>query len=449
MNFPQDFVWGVATSSYQIEGATREDGRGESIWDRFSHTPGKVMGMENGDVACDHYHRYEEDIALLKQIGVDSYRFSIAWPRLFPTGEGELNGKGLDFYKRLIEKLLQNGIQPLVTLYHWDLPQKLQDKGGWVNRDTAYRFQEYAATVFRHLGDLVTMWTTHNEPWCASFLGYGKGEHAPGIQDHYAAVQASHHLLLSHGLAVQAFRESGKNGRIGITLNLSAAYPATDDEEDQKAARIWDGYFNRWFLDPVLKGEYPQDMVELYSRYQPLDFIFDGDLETISVPIDFLGINYYSRSVLTAEDPDPILGVGHQKPVLPTTDMGWEVYPEGLYDLLTRIKREYKPIDLYITENGAAYPDELKDGEVEDWDRVDYLKTHFEAAERAIREGVPLKGYYVWSLMDNFEWAYGYSKRFGIVYVDFRTQERTLKKSGKWFASFLANRKRSIDGVYE
>lgn len=443
--FPKDFVWGVATSSYQIEGAAYEDGRGESIWDRFCQTPGKVDNFDNGDVANDHYHLYKEDVALMKGIGVDSYRFSIAWPRIFPSGEGKPNEKGMDFYKRLVESLLEKGITPAATMYHWDLPQLLQDKGGWCNRDTVYRFEEYAAYLYSQLGDTVPLWITHNEPWCASFLGYGNGHHAPGITDNHSAVKASHHLLLSHGLAVKAFRESGLSGQIGITLNLTATHPAFDRVEDVQAARTFDGYFNRWFMDPVLKGAYPDDMVSLYSRYKALDYILPGDLQAISAPIDFLGINYYSRGVVKANPNDKWLGVGHVPSTLPLTDMGWEIYPLGLYELLTRIAVEHPALPLYVTENGAAFPDRLEDGQVRDADRIEFLKAHFDEALRAIEAGVPLKGYYVWSLMDNFEWAFGYAKRFGIVHVDFETQKRTLKDSAKWYQQWIQTEKKAVD----
>lgn len=439
--FPKDFVWGVATSSFQIEGAAKEDGRGESIWDRFCQTPGKVANFENGDVANDHYHLYKEDVAMMKELGVDSYRFSIAWPRIFPSGEGKANDKGLDFYKRLVEELHGQGIKPAATLYHWDLPQLLQDKGGWCNRDTALRFAEYAAYMFEKLGDSVPLWITHNEPWCASFLSYGIGHHAPGITDNHSAVKASHHLLLSHGLAVQAYRELGLQGDIGITLNLEAVHPASNREEDIQAAMRRDGYFNRWFLDPVFKGAYPKDMVDLYSRYRPLDYITPDDLQIISSPIDFLGINYYSRSVVQSDPNEKWLGVGHVPSTLPLTDMGWEIYPQGLYELLTRIQSDYPSIPLYVTENGAAFADKLENGQVHDKDRVEFIQTHFDQASRAIESGVPLKGYYVWSLMDNFEWAFGYAKRFGILYVDFDTQERTLKDSAIWYKNWIAAQK--------
>lgn len=432
MKFPRDFRWGVATASYQIEGAAQEDGRGESIWDRFSRTPGKVLHGHTGDVACDHYHRYKEDVALMAELGVDSYRFSIAWPRIYPAGKGELNPKGLDFYKRLVDELLQRGIEPMATLYHWDLPQVLEDKGGWLNRDTAYYFRDYAVTMFEELGDTVKLWITLNEPWCSAYLGYGNGVHAPGKSDLNWYLQAAHILLLAHGLALQAYRELNLPGEIGITLNLSPQYPASPSREDGEACRRADGFLNRWFLDPLFAGFYPQDMPEFLTAVAP--HIQPGDFDLISAPQDFLGINYYSRGIIKAAGKD---GYEALPPAGPVTHMGWEVYPEGLYDLLLRVHRDYGPIPLYITENGAAYPDQLVEGRVADPERTAYLREHFAQAARALEAGVPLKGYYVWSFLDNFEWAFGYERRFGIVYVDFQTQARIIKDSGRWYQSFL------------
>ena len=432
MKFPQDFKWGVATASYQIEGAVHEDGRGESIWDRFSRTPGKVLHGHTGDVACNHYHLYREDVALMKELGVDSYRFSIAWPRIYPTGKGQVNQRGLDFYKRLVEELLNSGIEPAATLYHWDLPQALEDQGGWLNRDTARYFQDYAQTMFEQLGDAVKLWITLNEPWCSAYLGYGNGVHAPGKSDPNWYLYAAHHLLLAHGLALQAFTSLNLPGEIGITLNLSPQYPASDSPQDREAARKADGFQNRWYLDPLFNGFYPQDMPEFLSvvaaKIQP------GDFDLISGDLDFLGINYYSRGVVKADGRG---GYQALPPAGPVTHMGWEVYPRGLYDLLLRLHEDYGPIPLYITENGAAYPDVLEQGRVHDPERTAYLEQHFAQAARAIEAGVPLKGYYVWSLLDNFEWAFGYERRFGIVYVDFETQERIVKDSGRWYQSFL------------
>ena len=432
MKFPQDFKWGVATASYQIEGAAHEDGRGESIWDRFSRTPGKVLNGHTGDTACNHYHLYKEDVALMKELGVNSYRFSIAWPRIYPTGKGQVNQRGLDFYKRLVEELLNSGIEPAATLYHWDLPQALEDQGGWLNRDTARYFQDYAQTMFEQLGDAVKLWITLNEPWCSAYLGYGNGVHAPGKSDPNWYLYAAHHLLLAHGLALQAFTSLNLPGEIGITLNLSPQYPASDSPQDREAARKADGFQNRWYLDPLFNGFYPQDMPEFLSvvaaKIQP------GDFDLISGDLDFLGINYYSRGVVKADGRG---GYQALPPAGPVTHMGWEVYPRGLYDLLLRLHEDYGPIPLYITENGAAYPDVLEQGRVHDPERTAYLEQHFAQAARAIEAGVPLKGYYVWSLLDNFEWAFGYERRFGIVYVDFETQERIVKDSGRWYQSFL------------
>ncbi len=435
--FPNGFVWGAATASYQIEGAANEDGRGESIWDRFSHTPGNVLNGDTGDVADDHYHRWPQDVALMQSLGLKAYRFSIAWPRVIPDGIGAVNAAGLDFYDRLVDGLLAAGIEPFVTLYHWDLPQALQDRGGWPNRDSVAWFADYVAVVSRRLSDRVRYWITHNEPWVVAFVGHLMGVHAPGMRDPKAALQAAHHLLLSHGQAVSILRRNGNGAQVGITLNLSWVDPASDRPADIEAARRQDGYVNRMFLDPVFKGSYPSDFMELCGDLAPR--IEEGDLQQISAPIDFLGVNYYSRSVV-ADDPNiPIL---RARAVLPPeaeyTEMGWEVYPEGLYRLLRRLQEDYAPGALYITENGAAFADRVEDGRVHDERRVAYLREHFAAAWRAIQEGVPLRGYFVWSLLDNFEWAYGYSKRFGIVYVDYATQERILKDSALFYRDVIA-----------
>lgn len=436
MRFPKDFIWGVATASYQIEGAVHEGGRGESIWDRFSRTPGKVLNGDTGDVACNHYHLYRDDVALIKELGVDSYRFSFAWPRIVPEGKGKPNQKGLDFYKRLIDELLKQGLAPAATLYHWDLPQVLEDQGGWLNRDTAKYFRDYAMVVFEEFGDRVTSWITLNEPWCSAFLGYGNGHHAPGKQDFAASIRAAHNLLLAHGLALQGYRSLNLNNEIGITLNLTPQYPASSKPEDLAAARQADGFQNRWYLDPIFKGEYPADLAELLTMVQPA--LKPGDLELISGVNDFLGINFYSRGIIAAGRDGQPQGLPPERSV---TAMGWEVYPEALYDLLVRVNHDYGPIPLYITENGAAYEDRLLTGRVADSERTAYLKEHFAQAARAIEAGVPLKGYYVWSLLDNFEWAFGYDRRFGIVYVDFATQERILKDSALWYQSFLKGAK--------
>ena len=433
--FPNDFKWGVATSSYQIEGAAFEDGRGTSIWDTFCRTPGKVANGDNGDIACDHYHRYPEDIELMAELGIQMYRFSIAWPRIMPQGTGEVNQAGLDFYDRLVDALLAKGIQPCATLYHWDLPQPLQDAGGWPSRFVVDAFADYANVVSRRLGDRVQHWATHNEPWCAAFLGYGIGHHAPGIENIPASLRAAHHLLLSHGRAVPAIRANGDaRTQVGIVLNLTWADPATDSEADRAAVTRVEGFQNRWYLDPVYRGEYPADMVALYNGEVPA--LEDGDLKEINVPTDFLGINYYTRAVVAHdENGGGPLQVKWVRPEGEYTEMDWEVHPDSLYRLLKKVHEEYEPGDLYITENGAAYNDELgEDGRVADTGRKDYLQGHFVSAHRAIEEGVPLKGYFVWSMMDNFEWAFGYDKRFGIIHVDFETQQRTLKDSAHWYA---------------
>jgi len=442
LRFPEGFLWGAATASYQIEGAHDADGKGESIWDRFSHTPGKVADGGTGDVACDHYHLYRQDIGLMRELGLTAYRFSISWPRVYPTGRGQVNPAGLDFYDRLVDGLLAAGVQPFATLYHWDLPQALQEEGGWPNRSTAYAFRDYVATVGRRLGDRVKHWITHNEPWCTAYLGYYTGEHAPGLRDLAAAIQATHTLLLSHGEAAKALREVGGPGcQVGITLNLGPAHPTSDADEDRAAARRQDGYLNRWFLDPVFLGTYPEDMLALYSRLAPR--IEPGDLDAIRQPLDFLGVNFYSRSVVKA-DPSagffqmaasPPRGPGHEY-----TAMDWEVYPEALYELLVRLQADYDAPKLYITENGAAYRDVPgPDGQVDDPDRLSYLRRHFVQCHRAIQARVPLAGYFVWTLVDNFEWAWGYTRRFGIVYDDFPTQRRTVKSSGRFYRQVIAD----------
>jgi beta-glucosidase len=435
MSFPEGFAWGTATASYQIEGAVDVGGRSKSIWDTFSHTPGKVDNGDNGDVADDHYHRYAEDVQHMADLGVGWYRFSLAWPRLQPDGRGALNEQGVDFYARLIEALLAKDITPWVTLYHWDLPQVLEDAGGWPERDTAERFAEYAAAVYERLSDRVTAWTTLNEPWCSSILGYSAGAHAPGVTDPGASIKAAHHLLLGHGLAIDAMRAKGGDSVFGITLNLSPTDAASDAPEDVDAARRADGLANRLFLDPLLKGTYPDDLG------LPTDHIADGDLETISADLDFLGVNYYFRTVVrkAAEKDGPTIWPLHRDidPVergLPKTEMGWEIDAQGLYDILARVARDYPGVPLYVTENGAAFADEKIDGAVHDPDRVEYLRAHFAAAQRAIRDGVDLRGYFVWSLLDNFEWAYGFSKRFGLIHVDYETLERTPKDSARFYA---------------
>ena len=444
VRFPDGFAWGTATASYQIEGAVDEDGRSPSIWDTFSHTPGRVDNGDTGDVADDHYHRYQEDVQLMADLGTGWYRFSLAWPRLQPGGEGSLNEAGVDFYSRLVDALLARGITPWVTLYHWDLPQALQDRGGWPARDTAERFAEYAAAVYERLHDRVRHWTTLNEPWVSAFLGHATGRHAPGIQDPEAALRAAHHLMLGHGLAIDAMRARGDRDSVfGITLNVSPVAAAGDDpaDADADAARRADGLTNRIFLDPLLRGGYPQDVLDAVRGVTDGAHVHDGDAERICVPLDFLGINYYYRTVVragTGEQPTPWVGnpdIERVERGLPQTEMGWEIDPDGLYDFLTRVARDYPGVPLYVTENGAAFADsKAADGAVHDPERIDYLDAHFRAAHRAIADGVDLRGYFVWSLMDNFEWSFGYSKRFGLIHVDYETLERTPKDSARWYA---------------
>ncbi len=441
--FPEEFIWGAATSSQQIEGATGEGGRGESIWDRFAAMSGKIEDGSNPGVACDHFHRWRQDIELMKWLGLDAYRFSIAWPRIIPTGTGQVNAAGLDFYDSLVDGLLEAGIEPFPTLYHWDLPQVLQDKGGWAARDTAEAFVEYSAAVTRRLGDRVKTWVTHNEPWCIATLGHEEGHHAPGHLDPAETLRVAHHLLLSHGWATEAIRREVAGAQVGIVHNYCPSYPATDSDGDHDAARWFDGFFNRWYLDPVFKGSYPADAVadrvaagHLESPDMP--FVEDGDMAAIATPIDFLGINYYSRNVMEA-GPDGKPRDAKSVPKEELTDMGWEVYPEGLYDSLMRVHNEYGPKKIYIAENGAAYDYPVDtEGRIADTKRVTYLRDHFLAARRAMEDGVPLAGYFVWSLMDNFEWGFGFTKRFGLYGVDFATQERIPKDSAFWYRDVTA-----------
>ncbi|SEM02449.1 broad-specificity cellobiase [Stigmatella aurantiaca] len=447
LRFPTEFVWGVATSSYQIEGAALEDGRGESIWDRFSKTPGKVRDGTNGDVACDHYHRFREDIALMKSLGIRHYRFSVAWPRILPAGRGKVNQAGLDFYGRLVDALLEAGIEPFVTLYHWDLPQALQDEGGWAKRSTAEAFAEYAGVVAKFLGSRVKKWITHNEPWCAGILSHQLGIHAPGLKDYRTALAASHHLLLSHGLAVPIIRAASPGAEVGITLNLTPSEPASPSAADHDAARHFDGHFNRWFLDPLFGRRYPVDIVADYiaAGHLPpegLTVVQPGDFEAIAVKCDFLGINYYNRTVLRSDKVPEAQNEPRQVFLAPEkewTEMGWEVHPNGLRDTLLRVHLDYRPRKIYVTENGASYSTPPgADGRVKDEQRLAFLRDHFAAAHRAMEAGVPLAGYFVWSLMDNFEWDRGYSQRFGIVWVDYKTQQRIPKDSALWYRGVIA-----------
>ena len=428
-SFPEDFRWGAATASYQIEGAATEDGRGASIWDTFSHTPGTTLAGDTGDVACDHYHRYREDVALMARLGLQDYRFSIAWPRVIPSGSGAVNEAGLDFYSRLVDELLANGIRPVATLYHWDLPQPLQDAGGWPARDTAERFAEYAAVVARRLGDRVAVFTTLNEPWCSAYLGYAAGEHAPGARDNAAALTAAYHLLLAHGRGLQALRsELTGEHTLSITLNPANIRPASDSDADRDAAYTADLYANRIFLDPLLRGSLPAALLERTERVTDWSFVRDGDLEVISAPIDVLGVNYYNPHRVGATPPPDgsrALFAGtddvfHYPQDGPKTGMDWPVEPASMTELLVAMHRDYPGTAFVVTENGAAYPDTVaEDGAVHDPERVAYLAAHIGAVRDAIEAGVDVRGYYAWSLLDNFEWAWGYSQRFGIVHVDF------------------------------
>ncbi|HUN32479.1 MAG TPA: GH1 family beta-glucosidase [Trebonia sp.] len=452
LSFPAGFTWGAATAAYQIEGAATEDGRGPSVWDTFSHTPGKVRGGDTGDVACDSYHRYAQDADLIKSLGLSTYRFSIAWPRIFPTGEGPLNQAGLDYYKRLLDTLAERGISATPTLFHWDTPQTLQDKGGWANRDVALRFADYAAAVGEALGDRVSAWITLNEPHVVAHNGHRIGVHAPGLTDNAAAVAVTHHLLLGHGLAAQALRSVIPAGTdVGITLSLTPLRLTADaDEAVQHAARVTDASMNGLFLDPLLFGRYPEHA--LPDVLPPAELIQDGDLATIAAPLDFLGVNYYRPIHLRHGDPARLLR--DEEPALPGldgivqfdpdylehTNMGWLIDPEGLYELLLRVSKDAPGLPLYITENGRAAEDYLgTDGVINDLERIKFLHQHLHAAARAVKDGANLVGYYIWSLMDNFEWAYGYQKRFGIVFVDFATGTRIPKASSGFYASVAGN----------
>lgn len=435
--FPKDFVWGCATASYQIEGAFDKDGKGPSIWDVFTHIPGNIVDGSNGDIACDHYHRYSEDVELMKTLNLKAYRFSISWPRIIPEGKGSVNKKGLDFYKRLVDTLNSAGITPFATIYHWDLPQALEERGGWGNLDTSKYFADYSYTLFKELGESIPCWITLNEPAVFTYLGYGMGIHAPGKKDFGLAIKATYSALLAHGLAVEAYRDLGIRGQIGITLNLTPMHPASNKEEDILSARKMDLMWNRWFLDPVLKGSFPQEFIELLDKNK-ISFNVDPEhMKKISSKIDFLGVNYYTRNIIAYDPEVSLINARSIEPAANKTEMNWEIYPEGLYEILTSIKKDYGDIALYITENGAAFKDELINGKVEDLNREDYLRKHFYQAYRAIKDGINLKGYFVWSLMDNFEWAYGYTKRFGIVYVDYLTQKRIIKRSGYYYRKVI------------
>jgi beta-glucosidase len=443
ITFPENFVWGAATASYQIEGAWDKHGKGESIWDRFSHTPGKVLNGDTGDVADDHYRLWKKDIGLMKKMGLQAYRFSIAWPRVLPSGRGKVNQKGLDFYSKLVDGLLAADIIPFVTLYHWDLPQALQDEGGWEVRSTAEAFVEYTEAVSKSLGDRVKNWITHNEPAVVVWCGFDNGEHAPGFKDMQKAIPVSHHVLLSHGWSVPVIRRNSPNSEVGITLNVGWRVPASNSTADLEAARMAEGKWTRWFSDPLYGRGYPADIVADFERQDALpdmNFVKNGDMKAISAPMDFLGVNYYSREVIRSGAADNEPQTVFAKPKTPEnwTEMNWEIFAPGLTGVLSRLYFDYKPLKLYVTENGASYstgPDE--NGRVKDDLRTEYLRTHIAAVHRAIEAGVPMAGYFAWSLMDNFEWGFGYSQRFGLIWVNYETQERIIKDSAKWYKTVI------------
>jgi beta-glucosidase len=434
-DFPKNFVWGAATSSFQIEGATTADGRGPSIWDTFCATSGKTRNGDTGEPGCDHYNRFKTDLDLMKDLNLEAYRFSTAWSRVLPTGRGKINEKGLGFYERLVDGLLERDITPWLTLYHWDLPQALEDLGGWSARDTVYAFEEYAHVMSERLGDRVKHWITHNEPWCTAYLGYQTGYFAPGVQDPKRAIQASHHLLLSHGLSVPIIRANAQDAKVGITLNLWPIHAASDSSEDLAAVKRLDGLSNRWYLDPLYGRGYPQDILEIYGELAPETQT--GDLAKIAVQTDFIGVNYYIRHLVKHSDNAAQGNLEFVKSDLERTDFDWEIYPDGLRELAVRLGSDYQAKEIYITESGACYDDTMIDGQVNDEKRRKYLELHLEAARDAVQEGAPLMGYFAWSLMDNFEWAEGYARRFGIVHVDFETQVRTIKSSGRFYQNFL------------
>jgi beta-glucosidase len=434
--FPDGFMWGTATASFQIEGATRSDGRGESIWDRFAATPGKVHNGDTGDPACESYYRYQEDITLMKAMNNNAYRFSIAWPRVIPDGDGDVAQAGLDYYDRLVDALLAAGITPVATLYHWDLPQALQDKGGWGNRTTIDAFNRYTDVTVSRLGDRIGYWATFNEPWCISILSHALGAHAPGLEDRKLALQVAHHVLVAHGSGLRIIRQRSPKAKAGIVLNMEPAYPAMDIDADRRLADLHHATFNLWFLDPVMGRGYPQNAWVYYGADVPE--IRPDDMDTIHTPLDFLGLNYYTRHI--SHDPNggdgPIL---HQRDNRNVSARNWEIFPHGLYELLTWLHRDYPEIpEISVTENGIACHDVVENGRVHDPQRISYLKQHLEAAWQAANEGVPLKGYFAWSLMDNFEWAAGYDSRFGLAYVNFETQERILKDSAQWYGRAAA-----------
>jgi beta-glucosidase len=449
LTFPPGFWWGAATAAYQIEGSVADDGRTPSIWDTFCATPGKVARGESGAIAADHYRRYAQDVALIARLGLSAYRFSVSWPRVQPGGRGRVNPAGMAFYDELVDALLRRGVRPVLTLYHWDLPQELEDDGGWTNRDTAHRFADYAELVARKLGDRVVLWTTLNEPWCSAFLGYASGDHAPGRQDPPGSFAAAHHLLLAHGLGVRAVRAALPTAQTSLVLNTSVMRSVSADPADLDAARRLDGLLNRLFLDPVLRGAYPADVQADTAKLTDWSFVRDGDLDVISTPIDVLGINYYNPTLAGAAR-SPVDGApmaawpGCEDVVLhpipgPVTAMDWPVDADGLREILVRLRKEYGNPPVFVAENGAAYPDQVApDGGVHDPERIAYLRSHLEAVHAALAEGVDLRGYFVWSLLDNFEWAAGYAKRFGLVHIDYETQRRTWKDSAHWYREVIA-----------
>jgi beta-glucosidase len=437
-DFPKTFLFGAATSAYQIEGAHDADGKEPSIWDEFCRRAGVVDDGSTGDIACDHYHRYREDVSRMASLGLDAYRFSISWPRVLKDAGSAVNERGLDFYDRLVDALLEKGIRPFATLYHWDLPQALQDRGGWDTPETVDRFAEFARVMAERLGDRVSDWITINEPEVAAFVGHSEGRHAPGLRDTKLALRVAHQLLLAHRAAEPAIRAHARAPRVGISLNLTPVHPASGSAEDVAAARRVDGYFNRWYLDALTGRGYPADIVEWYGDLlEPSMVVEMAGYRTV---LDFLGINYYSRHVVRASAAE-LLGSRDVRTRDATyTTMDWEIYPEGLFEILGRITRDYQPRSIYVTENGASFEDRRENGSVPDPARIDYLSAHFSQAARAIKAGVPLDGYFIWSLMDNFEWSYGYTKRFGIVYIDYPTQQRISKESARWYRDFLALR---------
>jgi beta-glucosidase len=450
--FPEGFLWGVSASAYQIEGAVDEDGRSPSIWDTFSHRPGATRHGDTGDIACDHYHRMQADVALMAELGVGAYRFSVAWNRVQPDGKTVVNEAGLGFYNRLVDTLLAHDIRPVVTLYHWELPQSLEDEGGWLERETARRFAAFAEIVAGSLGDRVELWVTLNEPWCSAFVGYSMGHHAPGLAEIGAGAIASHNLLLAHGMAARAIAASaGAGAQIGSALNISPVSAASVRPEDVAAARRVDDQRNRWFLDPLFKGCYPSELLEEYTRLVGRDFVQDGDYEIMRTGVDFLGVNYYSPQRVAAAKDDRSASTGRStygawlgvddrsRDDVPRTAMGWTVEPEGLTEILVRVRRDYGDVAMYVTENGASFHDYVDpNGTVCDFERIEYLRAHLAAAHAAISQGVDLRGYLLWSLYDNFEWAEGYGQRFGLAFTDYRTQERIFKQSAHWYKAVMA-----------